>query len=315
MTKSKNNKEKKDKVKSAQPHLNDNGSDTGIKEKQCTSCFQTICASAKICQHCGQRQNFWSRFFMNIVLTLPIFMLIIAAFQLTLAFKEREDASSTLETAKTAAKDANEALSQVLSDANEINILKHVVKNQGATIEFSIKEVFKTKNLLEKLSKQFQLINNFMMTVINAQNYDRKAFDQLEIWSKDKTFLLSPQAFKAWVNILDQHNQSLFKEPGSFPWEEGTDPSKLNLSDLKRKYETTNWYIKPSLIKYIWERKDFSKYERMEFLAYVLKNDQSLRAVEYAGRYFRKEAGLKKKTLAVSEFLDWWEKNKEYLKE
>ena len=52
----------------------------------------------------------------------------------------------------------------------------------------------------------------------------------------------------------------------------------------------------------------------MEFLVEILKNDNSLRAVEYAGRYFNKETGLKKKTLAASEFLNWWEKNKESIK-
>ncbi len=173
------------------------------------------------------------------------------------------------------------------------------------------KTLQKSNQELEKLT----LKNNYLLTVINAQNDDRKAFDQLLIWYKDKTFLLSPQALKAWANIVEKHSQPLFKKLPSFPWEEGTDPSKLNLSALKRKYESTHWYLKPNLIKYIWERKDFSKYERMEFLADVLKNDDSLRAVEYAGRYFGKEAGLKKKTLAVSEFLDWWEKNKEDLKE
>jgi len=69
------------------------------------------------------------------------------------------------------------------------------------------------------------------------------------------------------------------------------------------------------MIKYIYERRDFSKYERMKFLIDVLKTDGSLRAVEYAGRCFNIEAGLKKKTLAISYFLEWWENNKDTIKE
>jgi len=317
MNETMNNKEENEIVESEQPEIDNTNIETEMINdlKQCKSCFQMIHISATVCQHCGQGQGLWRRHFGDTAIIVSIIMVLIALAQLLGAFKINVDASKALKTAKTAAEDANEALAQVISDANEINRIKHVIENQGTQIEFVNKEAFQTKNLLGNLLNQFQLINGFMMTVINAQNDNRKAFDQLEIWFKDKTFILSGLAFKAWTTILDEHNQPILKELPSVPWPEGTKPLELSLSELKLHYKSINWYFRPSLMEYIWKRDDFSKYERIEFLADVLKNDDSLRAVEYAGRYFGKATGLKKKTLAVSEFLDWWEKNKNDLKE
>lgn len=236
-------------------------------------------------------------------------MVLIAFSQLREARNERIDASNTLERAKEAENAASKALK-----------ISELLTKKIKLAEEKLQAIDSTLEKAERKLEQIEFLIVFNTTVLKAQNDDRKAFDQLEIWSEDKTFPLSSEARKAWVSILDEHSQPLKKELPPVPWEEGIDPSKLNLSDLKRyyesiTYESITWYFKPSLIKYIYERKDFSKRERMEFLVDVLKNDRSLRAVEYAGRYFRKEAGLKIKPLGVSKFIDWWEKNKDKIEE
>lgn len=47
----------------------------------------------------------------------------------------------------------------------------------------------------------------------------------------------------------------------------------------------------------------------------VMRNDSSLMAVEYAGRYFTSGADLKIKPAAVDYLYEWWQKNKEMIKE
>jgi len=51
--------------------------------------------------------------------------------------------------------------------------------------------------------------------------------------------------------------------------------------------------------------------EARQFLVDVLRNDSSLRVVEYAGLYFAKESRTKLKRLAVKQHIEWWEKNKD----
>jgi len=233
------------------------------------------------------------------------------------AIKQNIDASSALEKAESAAADANHALAQVISDASEINKLKHVIDNQGAQIEFVSKMAFKAQNSLSEiveLQRKSTLITDFMITVIKAQGDDRKAFDQLEIWAEDKTFFLQSDAFKVYAAIIDEHNPPFFKEPPDVLWKQDVDPSKLNLLELKHEYENIQWYLKPGLIKYIYGRGDFPKYEKLEFLIETVKNDSSLRAIEYAGRCLIKETGLQVKTLAISKFIEWWENNKDKIK-
>ena len=229
------------------------------------------------------------------------------------------------------------AAEQASTDAKAISDLKKRVESQSATVDLVAKDAADAKELVNELSKKnveiesyFKksvkltseivelqeksvLINEFMMTVINAQNDVRKSHDKLLLWSKDKSFVLNSQAWQAWKEIVNKHNPIAYRSNRSLPWKEGVDPSKLTLSDLKRNYqnqETLSFY-KPALIEYIWKRKDIPKKERMAFLIDVIRNDDSLTAVEYAGRFFAKGAGIKLHPLAIEEYSKWWEENRE----
>jgi len=231
-------------------------------------------------------------------------MVTIALSQLREARKERIDASNTLKRAQEAENSASEALkiTDLLAEKNKL-------------AEEKLKDVDSTLEKAEKKLGIIELLIVFNTTVLNAQNDSRKSFDKLGTWMKDEKFILASEAFKAWTRILDEHNQPPVKELPPVPWPEGTAPSELDLSALKSYYKSINWYFRPSIIKYIYERKDFSRYEKMEFMADIIKNDDSLRAVEYAGRCFEKETSLKKKTLAITEYLNWWEENKDKIDE
>jgi hypothetical protein len=257
-------------------------------------------------------------------------MVIIAGLQLHRAHQKNIDASNAL-------KIANAAAVQARADANEIERLKYTVENQNDTVQLVAKKASKAEKLLEELSKKnvemesyleksvkltskivglqkkSALINEFMMTVLNAQNDCRKSYDRLLEWSEDKSFLLNKQAWQVWKGITSKHNPTTYRTGRTVPWKEGVDPSILTLSDLKRNYQGQDAlsFYKPVLIEYIWKRDDIPKKEGMAFMIEVIRNDDSLTAVEYAGRFFAKEAGIKVVPIAIKEFSKWWDENKD----
>jgi hypothetical protein len=74
-----------------------NKSEETNSQKQCKSCFEKIHISAKVCQHCGQRQNLWGGYFGDITIIVSIVMVVISIVQLILATKERIDASKIVD--------------------------------------------------------------------------------------------------------------------------------------------------------------------------------------------------------------------------
>lgn len=226
------------------------------------------------------------------------------------------------------------AAEQAVLDANEVNQIKKRAAAQSATIDLVVQQAGESKRLVEELSQtsavaeqrlgtiektseraskvlsELEQATQFTMTVIAAQTDDRKAFDQLVTWAKVKSHPFSSRAGQAWGMILDQHNPP-FVRIGKVPWPDRIDdPSKLTFQQLRQGYESALVFVKPALIAYISKRQDIPKKDRMQFLADVIEHDESLKAVEYAGRYFMKEAGLKFKPLAVTPILEWWRNNK-----
>jgi len=320
MTKSKHEKEKKDEVEPAVPHCDDANSETDRvdEQKQCNSCHQTIDVQAKICHYCNRGQGFWGKHVGSIsagvsiaAIIISLVMMVLAIAQLLDARLKNVDASKALQTAENATRAADLALTQAQSAANEIKNLKTEADKLNRLLEKSVKL---TSGIAE-IQRKSILINEFMMTVINAQNDDRKSFDQLREWAKDSSYLLSSNALSAYETIINQHDPRLVFELKP-PFGEGVDPSKFALLELEQMYQSGPSSLRPSLIEYIWKRESFSKRDKMEFLIEIIGDDESLNAVEYAGRYFRKGAELKHlKPLAIEAFLEWWEKNRDKFKE
>lgn len=314
MAESKNNKEDKDKVESGQSHPNSTSNEvpTIRREKQCRSCCQSIHIAARVCQHCGQAQGFWRRHFGDIAVIVSIVMVIIAATQLVGAFKINVDASKALNTAKNAAMNADLALTQAQSDANEIQS----VRSQADKFISLLEKSSKLTSEIVELQKISALINEFMMTVVSAQNDDRQAYDQLSALENDNQSPFQQAALMARVNIRLQYGERLGSRGGissiAPSWKEGVDPSSLTISQLIDDYNGTSWHFHSGLIAYIWERDDFSKGERVQFLVDVLTNERNLKAVCIAQYLLSKEANIKFNPLVIEALLEWWEENKGY---
>ncbi|HXV80089.1 MAG TPA: hypothetical protein VEG60_09440, partial [Candidatus Binatia bacterium] len=157
--------------------------------------------------------------------------------------------------------------------------------------------------------QEINRITTFTQIVLAAQNDDRRAFDQLEIWAKDTSFPMRKEAFAAYRTLMDNHALPMYFSR-AVPWKEGVDPAKMNLADLRGIYESAPDSLKPALVEYTWKRDDIPKRQRMGFLAEVMTHDQSLRAVEYAGRFLSVALDAKLKPLAIKRLLKVWEEKK-----
>jgi hypothetical protein len=55
---------------------------------------------------------------------------------------------------------------------------------------------------------------------------------------------------------------------------------------------------------------DISKLDQLDFMMHVIKTDGSLKAVEYAGRYFDEGTGQKIKFIFVKYLAQWWDEHR-----
>jgi hypothetical protein len=64
----------------------------------------------------------------------------------------------------------------------------------------------------------------------------------------------------------------------------------------------------------VWQRNDFTKKEKMEFLVDIIKSEKNLGFLEYAGQCFLEESKQKVYPIAYWELLKWWEEHKDEIK-
>jgi len=198
-------------------------------------------------------------------------------------------------------KDADLFISQHIDEK-----IKPKIETTDRHLKALNEKLVNTSALLEEI----KTTSKFTITVLAALNDDRQAFDQLRSWLNDNSFALSKDAENAFVKLRTYYGGPI--PPGylNAPWKQGVDPFELILSQLRKEYELLPSLYHADLVNHIWKRTDFPKRDRMLFLIDVLKKDESLTAIFYAGQFFAQESGLKWSPFVIQPLLDWWEKNK-----
>lgn len=223
---------------------------------------------------------------------------------------------------------------QAIADANQINEIKNRIAAQEEIINLVVKEANSARSLIEHISKQtqvveeqykvientveegqkiFQQLKNYSLltsTYILAGSDDRNSYDKLWGWSQDETCSFKEEALAAVENIMAQTIIIL----DVIPWAKGVEPDKLPFSTLVEVYKNKSKPItRIALIKYICERADISDFDKMSFLAHVLRNEKSIKVCKQAGGYFAKASGNGYRSLAIANHLEWWDSNKNSL--
>ncbi len=228
------------------------------------------------------------------------------------------------------------AANQATADANVVAELKTRVEGQSATVDLVAKEAAEAKQLVtdlslknskaeEKLSQLDKAINDgnlavkelqiyilFNRVVLAAKNDSRQAYDQLWAWHADSSYPLQKDATQTIQTLVDQHDPQMTISNTSISVNDSKNPLKLSLSDLRTAMLSAPPNIRRCVVEFVWKKRtDKSKKDRLEFLVEVIRSDESLLVVEYAGRYFEEGTGDKFKPLAIEQHLEWWEKNKD----
>jgi len=175
----------------------------------------------------------------------------------------------------------------------------------------SVKQVEEKIQLAHNDLQKVQNTAEFLSVVISAQNDDRPSFDKLKKWAEDSKFDRQADALQAYVSIVNA-----FESPLGYtynvPWKEGLDPSKLSFQDLRTAYaETPPYELRAGILQYVWNRKDFSKKQKMSLMIDAMRSDKSLKVVAEASKLFQSESKQNKKRLLVDIMFEWWEKNKD----
>lgn len=224
---------------------------------------------------------------------------------------------------------------QALADVGDIAKLKTQAEQQTSTINLVADEVTKVKTLSETVSSQLteakkrlssldattkaaqatldnmRQEEDFLMTVAAALGDDRKSFDKLKTLAGDKANRFAETAAQVWASIFDAHSSLLSQSGFPAPWASGVDPSKFTIEQLSEIYSSALGWVKLSLLEYIFKREDIPRQARLDFMLKVMKSDQSLLAMEYAGRYFGQLSGQpNRKAMALDYFSAWWDEHR-----
>jgi len=132
------------------------------------------------------------------------------------------------------------------------------ISPQIKAVEQQLQKIQADFKITENNISELNAVSDFAMTVIAAQNDDRKAFDKLRSWSKDRKFPRYSEAEQAWIRVMNEH-ASPFEYTFTVPWREGIDPAKLSFAELESNFESAPSLIKVGLLEYIWKRQDIPK--------------------------------------------------------
>ena len=226
------------------------------------------------------------------------------------------------------------AVGEAQTDAKIISDIKDQVQAQRATIDLVATDAARARVLSEDAERtsraasvllhelnagvkeaqkallKLQTTRAFTMTVLAAMGDDRGAFDRLQRLSRDPHYHYASQAARAWSAVSEAHAAML--SPGSFEqppvqWADGVDPARLTLVAIRNAFqrEAPEW-VRPAIVRYVAQRGDFPKKDRMRFLVEVMETDRSLLVVEVASRAFNWLAGLHYKPLVIEPQFAWW---------
>jgi hypothetical protein len=226
------------------------------------------------------------------------------------------------------------ATEQAIADADDVASLKARVENQSATVDLVASQATKAKDLSETVAAQtkeaadsLKTLNaaitdakvslddlkqqeGFTTLVMEAQSDERQSYDKLRTLAEDQNYRFAKLAGQAWLTIFEAHNGPFMGSGFTIPWKPGVDPSKLSFDELINTYQSAPAPLKPAILEYISHRNDISKLDLLDFLMSVMKNDPSLTAAEYAGRYFTQQTGQNIKPMALDFLVTWWNEHR-----
>lgn len=225
------------------------------------------------------------------------------------------------------------AAEQATVDAQAVADLRKRIESQSATVDLVAESATKAHKLIGDLSQknraaeakmdeletagsaiqktisELQETSEFTSLVAAAQNDDRTAFNKLNSWVNNKASPYWQHAADAVVRIRTDFGGPIKRGHMNLPWPEGTDPAKLSLASLRQDYRGAARVYKAALVKTVWRSDVIHKKDKMAFFVDILRDDDSLGATFFAGKYFveaTSDPDLKWSPFVTKPLLDWW---------
>jgi hypothetical protein len=307
------------------------------KDKECRYCREIIPLHATICRQCRYYQNKWRHNLVNMAHSVTLVGVILAGITMCNTRQEHikagqasRDAGTALQTAGAAATQASESAAHIETQRGIIDGIAQQARSASQAIEkISPQMQAVTTRLgitmegLEAAEKRITHMNEiaeFTLQASLAQNDDCKAFDKLKVWMQDSNIPHASEARQVVQKIRENYSQNISTRIGGdpvLPWREGFDHLKLTLQQvIEEIFKKGNPYIKRASINYLWNREDFPKKKKLEFLISVIESDDNLSVVAEAERKFNSVSKQwRAGALAIDAQLDWWKKNEETIPE
>lgn len=204
--------------------------------------------------------------------------------------------------ARTDAEEITRIRNEVETQKNEINM---VIRDANSARE-KLGTVDETVQIATKKLKELNNINDFSFMLLKAHNDDRNALHSLEEFSQISG-PLQELANNAIYEIISQPSK---RSSIRLDWKTlKVSPEESSLHDFIISFRNAG-IAKNQILTTIWQQERFSKYDRLEFIYTVIKNDSSIRTATLACEYMNTEAKINKTILAYKDYLAWWEKNR-----
>ena len=150
-----------------------------------------------------------------------------------------------------------------------------------------------TRTLLAKSDEQ----STFIITAIQAQNDNRKAFETIMTWANDPSYPFHDDAAKIAVSIATSYAPSI--APKSYPvvkWDViGLDPNIFSMVRFKEIWNSFPSVSARSLLDSLWSNTNIDKNEKLVFVHSVLASDSrnSLQTQDHAAHILADELNAK----------------------
>lgn len=183
-----------------------------------------------------------------------------------------------------------------------------------------IDEVHAEIDQAKKVLKGLVVNKEFMVAVLNANNDDRPAFEQLLGWSQDSTIADQLLARQAVMQIINAESRALMVLDTSAATQTNLNSKNLDLTALRIDYlravaAGTEYTSRVPVITQIWNRKDLSRNSRISFLMNVYRREKSIRVSGIIAILIKTETGANFDFLDIPQVLKWWEENKDLYKD
>ncbi len=150
----------------------------------------------------------------------------------------------------------------------------------------------------------------FFVLVQRALNDDRSAFDELVTIADNSTHSFHGLALQAIPIIVANLIPNVVFHPQD-PQKSETDLAEIELTDFQDAYRSTARIYRVSLLVALWINKKIVERDKLDFSVAVIRDDDSLRAVEAARQIIEEKAKINTDVRGAAKYIEWWERNRE----